>query len=414
MLVPLALTLFLAADPAAARIAAWKGDLQVIATELPKRHKNAFFKTSRDAFSSEVKNLEAGLPGLGDDEVKVALIRLVAGLGDTHTAVEWKREDFSLLPVRLARFAEGWFVTSVAGEENKVALGQRVLRLGDTEIEDAAERIRRLIACENPSCYLAKLPDHLGILEFLRAEKVVSKDKPPTLALEDDEGARSTLELKAVAGAEQKKLQWTASTYPSAGPEHALRLDKQNVNYWYTYVPGSKMLYFAYNRCQEQDGLPIKDFTKDLLAFVDSHEVDKLVIDLRRNGGGNEGLLRPLIPELKKREAINRKGHLFVIMGRGTFSSAAQNAMELKEKAQAITVGEPTGQKPNHYGEVKELHLPHWGVDVGYSTTFWKRVDGDPEAFVPDVAAPPSFEAIQAGRDPAMEAVLRFQDGKTP
>lgn len=414
MLVSLTVAVLLAADPAAARIQAWKADLQVVATELPRKHKNAFFKTSREAFAREVADLEAGIPGMDDSEIMVGLIRLVASIGDTHTAVGWRREDFSLLPFRMSRFAEGWYVTSVADEESKAALGKRVVRLGDTEVEEAAARIRRLIPCENPSCYLAKLPDYLNIQEFLRAEKVVAQDKPPTLLLEDAQGERSTLPVKAVLGAEQGKLQWTAVATPAAAPEHALRLDKQDVSYWYGYVPGPKLLYFAYNRCREQDGLPIKDFTKDLLAFLDTHEVDKLVLDLRRNGGGNEGLLRPLIPELKKREAVNRKGHLFVLMGRGTFSSAAQNAMELKEKLPAITVGEPTGQKPNHYGEVKELHLPRWGVDVGYSTTFWKRVDGDPEAFVPDVAAPPSFAAVQAGRDPAMEAVLGFQGGKTP
>lgn len=405
----LALAFLLAADPAAARTAAWKADLQVLATELPKRHKNAFFKTPRETYARKVAELEAALPGLNDSEIKVGLIGLVASLGDTHTAVGWKREEFSLLPLRMTRFSEGWFVTAVAGEEHKDALGKRVVRVGDAEVEEAANRMRTLIACENPSCYLAKLPDYLHVLEFLRAEKVVPQDKPATLVLEDAKGERSTLELTPVAGADQVKLQWTTPSFPPAAPEHALRLDKQSVNYWYTYVAGSKTLYFAYNRCQEDQATPFKSFSKDLLGFLDTHEVERLVIDVRRNGGGNEGILRPIIPELKKRETINRKGHLFVLMGRGTFSSAAQNAMELKEKLQAITVGEPTGQKPNHYGEVKELRLPHWGVNVGYSTTFWKRVDGDPEAFVPDVAAPPSFAAVQAGRDPAMEAILGWE-----
>ena len=50
----LTVVVLLAADPAAARTAAWKADLQVIATELPKKHKNAFFKTSREAFARQV------------------------------------------------------------------------------------------------------------------------------------------------------------------------------------------------------------------------------------------------------------------------------------------------------------------------------------------------------------------------
>jgi hypothetical protein len=260
-----------------------------------------------------------------------------------------------------------------------------------------------LIPCENESCFLARLPDYLLVPEFLGAEKVIPGVQQVRFVLESAERGTFELEVKASPPGEQVTL-----TVPRAEREHALRLDKQSVNYWYEFVPGSKTLYVAYNRCREQDSPSFKEFSRDLLAFLDGHEVERLVLDLRRNGGGNEGLLRPLIAEIRKRKSVNRRGHLFVVIGRGTFSSAAQNAMELKEKTEAITVGEPTGQKPNHYGEVKELRLPHWGVNVSYSTTYWKRVPGDPEAFVPDLLAVPSFAALLAGKDPAMETILAF------
>ena len=39
-------------------------------------------------------------------------------------------------------------------------------------------------------------------------------------------------------------------------------------------------------------------------------------------------------------------------------------ALSLKEKAGALLVGEPTGGKPSHFGEVKSFELPVSGLSV--------------------------------------------------
>ncbi len=55
---------------------------------------------------------------------------------------------------------------------------------------------------------------------------------------------------------------------------------------------------------------------RELLAFVDTHPIERFIIDLSSNGGGDSRIMRPLIGELKKRAEINRKGHLFAAIGR--------------------------------------------------------------------------------------------------
>ena len=398
-----------AADPADARNAAWREDLRALATELPKRHKNLFFKLHREEFLREVNALEEAIPRLKDYEVKAGMIRLVARVGDGHTTVGWSHEDFSLFPLQIHSFREGYFVLAT-GHDNQEALGARLVKVGDTDIDEAITRIKRFIACENPSCYLARLPEYLMVPEFYASEGLIPDPTKGSFVFENGEGKRFTQELKAIPSGGE--IAWARLTPPTGEREQALHRNKRESNYWYEYVPGSKTLYFAYNRCRDmdRDAPPLKEFTKEMMAFADTHEVERFVIDLRRNGGGNEGLLKPFIADLKKDGKLNRRGHLFVVVGRNTFSSAAQNAMELEEKTQASTVGEPTGQKPNHYGEVKTFPLPHWGIDVYYSTTFWKRVDGDPEALVPAVSAPPSAAATLAGRDPVMEAILSWKE----
>ena len=54
-----------------------------------------------------------------------------------------------------------------------------------------------------------------------------------------------------------------------------------------------------------------------MLSFVEENDVEKLVIDMRWNNGGNAMMLMPLINGLV-RSKVNRTGRLFVIVGRYT------------------------------------------------------------------------------------------------
>jgi hypothetical protein len=64
-----------------------------------------------------------------------------------------------------------------------------------------------------------------------------------------------------------------------------------------------------------------------LLKLLAERRPAKLVIDVRQNGGGDytEGL-RHLVHPVKKLPDVNRKGHLFVLIGPNTFSAAMSNA----------------------------------------------------------------------------------------
>ena len=46
------------------------------------------------------------------------------------------------------------------------------------------------------------------------------------------------------------------------------------------------------------------------------------------------------------------------------------NAVHLEQETQVLTVGEPTGGKPNNFGEIKTFSLPNSGLTVRYSTKY--------------------------------------------
>ena len=93
------------------------------------------------------------------------------------------------------------------------------------------------------------------------------------------------------------------------------------------------------------------------------------MIDLRQSPGGDyfEGL-NHFIKPIAADQALNRKGHLFVLIGPLTFSAAMANAAQFRSLTHATLVGEMIGVKPNEYSEPRNMTLPNSKLTVRYST----------------------------------------------
>lgn len=82
------------------------------------------------------------------------------------------------------------------------------------------------------------------------------------------------------------------------------------------------------------------------------------------------------------------------------------NAIELQANTPVKLIGEPTGQKPNGFGEVREFLLPNSKMRINYATRFWKLLESDPEALMPDIRIEPNYADFSDGRDPIFEAIV--------
>jgi hypothetical protein len=182
--------------------------------------------------------------------------------------------------------------------------------------------------------------------------------------------------------------------------------------YWFEYLPQDAVVYFQFNAVCDQVPEPITAFCRRLFAFIDGHQVSKLIIDLRWNGGGDTALVRPLLHHLIGCTRINQRGCLYVIIGRGTFSAAQNAATMIERETDAIFVGEPTGSRPNFVGEVALFTLPFSKTRVNVSDVYWQTSwpEDDRPWIAPDLYAPPSFKTFSRNRDPAMEAILSSRE----
>jgi C-terminal processing protease CtpA/Prc len=420
----LLLTLGAAADVRdAASVVRWNEDLEYFRAELPRRHhRDFFFNLPRETFDSLVDALKRDVPRLQDHEIKVRLAGIVARLGDRHghTRVTLNNASagFHFLPLNFHVYSDGLFIRAAA-KEHAAAAGARVVRIGSTAAGEALRRVLAITAGDNDMSRRSYAQELLAMPEVLRALGIVTDGEPGapvTIDIEDTSGAQKTITVAArpnFEGIEWADVRSLAKTqplsrrYPPANPVAEYIPAKP---YWFEYVADAKLLYVHYAAVMNTPEQTLEAFFGSVFAFADAHDVQKFVIDVRKNGGGDNTLNLPIFRELiARRETLARKDRFFVLIGRETFSAAQNFVNWIAANTEATFVGEPTGGSPNHYGDSTRFTLPNSGLVVRASTLWWQ--DGHPAEkaswIAPHIAADTASADDREGRDPALEAVLR-------
>jgi hypothetical protein len=147
--------------------------------------------------------------------------------------------------------------------------------------------------------------------------------------------------------------------------------------------------------------------TRDVFREMDKAAIDRVIVDLRWNGGGDFTRGREFVlDEIRKRDRWLRPGAFYVLTGRRTFSAAMVNTVDFKRAAGAILVGEPTGARPNSYSETGFFQLPHTGVQATVSICRYEAWPEDVPGVPPDRLIPPAWADYRDGRDAALEWIL--------
>ena len=169
-------------------------------------------------------------------------------------------------------------------------------------------------------------------------------------------------------------------------------------------------MYCQINRIRNAPNLNFSQFAEALFRSIDSAGAEKLVIDLRWNNGGNTMLVMPLINAIIQHPNINKRGNLFIITGRRTYSAAQNLSTYLERFTNPIFVGEPTGSSPNFVGEEEPLFLPYSRMPINVSDLYWQSsMPTDRRTWIaPLLYTPPSFEYFKVNRDPALEAIVDY------
>jgi hypothetical protein len=333
-------------------------------------------------------------------------MRLVAGGRVAHTLVRTPssgRLAFHRLPLAVSWYGSDLAVTSAA-DPYRAALGLRVVRIGRLAPVDLERAVAPYISYELDSWLRVQSGSFMMIHELLARLGQAEPDGRVHLTLARTDGTELQMDVEAAPSQNGPPLVSAVDALRIPTP---LFRSRPNSFYWFERLADRRAVYVQYNRCANDPARPFAAFAAELLAEADAHatEIDRTVVDLRLNGGGDSRVIQPLLKGLRDRRPLRARGRLFALVGPTTFSSGLLAALDFRG-LDAILVGEPPGELLNSYGEVRPYTLPRSGLLIQYSTKFFKLSRNGAEALVPDVTVTRSLSDALAGRDPVLEAAL--------
>jgi hypothetical protein len=387
--------------------AGWRSDLVFLESEIIRVHPNPFHAVPRAVFKAAIEDLAGRLPALDREGAVVGLARIVALLHEGHSQIGLRWDPaigFGRYPLILHFFADGLFVRGTADNERE-ALGGRVVRIGRMSVQDAVSAVTPIVQHDNDMTIRDVVPNYLVIPEVLHALGVCADRDRCACEIETPRGERRTVTVSPVDP--KATIAWVLANSASTSPL-PLYLRNRQANYWFAPIDGANALYVAYNAVASSDDESVEQFFDRAFKEMEARGTDNLILDLRWNNGGDNTLNAFLLRHLAASTRINRKGHLFVIIGRLTFSAAMNCAMDLEKNTAAIFAGEPTGSSPNQYGDAATIVLPHSRINVRISTRYWEDGGpGDHRPWIsPSIPAQPTSRDYFENRDPVLEAVL--------
>ena len=296
----------------------------------------------------------------------------------------------------------------VVDARDRTLVRSRLVSIEGTSVERALELVEPLTPADNAWNTRGMAPHYLLTAEVLDGLGVVDGAGPATFTFERPGGQRADVDADPDPGPSTRGRSPIPSTVttrpccPAAASALPLRRGQADV--------GAEGRVRARRVRRLQLG-------RLALARV------RAVADTTRTGAEGPSGRRRRSPERRRGQhdlrrahvalrvaRRERRGKLYVLIGRATFSAAANFAAELDRDTRAIFVGEPTGGGVETYGDTFPVTLPTlgWKVYIAAEYLERKRSASDKRLAVgADLRVDLTSEQYFAGRDPVLERALK-------
>ncbi|MEM9361342.1 MAG: hypothetical protein AAGA43_01855 [Bacteroidota bacterium] len=398
----------------------WQDDLDYLQEQIHSEYPFLFKKITQKEWDKQVENLRAEIPTLSEHEIKVGLGRMVSAFGYGHTQVPFSTlAKDAVLPVNLYHFKDGIYIEGVHKEYSET-LGAKVIAINGLPIEEALTKIRPVVPAENDQYFKGYGLRFVTVPTVLHAQGITATlQHEISLSLEKN-GKRFSRSFSAIPLAEMSRdylytipnENWLSIREVDKTPMYLKHLNDKY--FYFELLEGTKTLYVRQSSVFDHPEETLKDFYTRLFNFIDTQGVEKLIYDVRLNGGGNNYNNIHFIKGIMARPKLNKEGNFFYIIGRNTFSACQNLTNDVETYTEAILVGEPTSENKNFYGDTKLVQLPNSGVKSYLSFAWWqdKPQWENADATTPNFYAESTFEEYRTNQDPVL-ALIETIDPKT-
>lgn len=263
------------------------------------------------------------------------IIKYMNGTLDSHTSLAYSK--ITTLPYRLKWIDDsGLFVDYSV---DKMIRKAKIIKINGVLIERLIYEYEKMVSYATKSHLYARLERDFQCLEVLYSLPSFQR-KDLFLEIETDKG------LLTIDGKNKYTLE-----VPEEKPDFYIQ---------------EKALIFRYQNCHPYYIPVITNLIKTLDREIENQNITKFILDLRNNGGGASGIIKPLIEYLKDKDL-----ELVTIVNKGVFSSGRFAAVDMQRLGSKL-VGEQIGTPINCFGNVlKPSVLKNTKEQPIFSKTYW-------------------------------------------
>jgi hypothetical protein len=406
---------------------AWRQDIDAILNRFLK-YDRSYSDEERKEATKILWNLQSMLSEKTNEEIIVEISRAVARTQNAHTRLYLLRNRTELrrLPIRVWWMNDGLYVVKSTPQYEDL-LTCKILKIGNHDPGYVRGQVGELFA-GNEAWTDYKSAYYMTSPEILKGLKLISNMENPELTFQcgNKPVTKTILPFPLTRKTSPTEAWWDLT--PEWKPDQAqwvhslskmklpIYLQNPEQQYWFQLIPTEHALYFQYNRSQNMpEGESLGDFSPSLLNAFNDASIKKLIVDLRFNTGGDLGIARDLMENLKKR-ATEKKIPVYVVIGRSTFSAGISHAAQWK--GNATFVGESCGDGLDTFSEGGNVILPNSKLAAHYANGFHgysKKEYPENQPFFldmnvdnvdPDIKVKLSASDYFAGKDPVLDVIF--------
>ena len=375
-------------------------------------------KALRELFIDKINTLINDIPNLDDFEIRYRLSEVAAILCDIHTEIDLR--EGSVFPVHVLSLYNGIYLVSVP-KEIEFALYSKLLSINDICIDEIIERFRAIVPHENEYRRHGSIQQLLMTKELLYFMNIVDDSGNAYFTIMDTSGEIFDVQLQAISQYEFQNMSdaelarhdfYTSFKHSRTGDRLCLITSRQlegsidGYYFWHEFFQDYNILYVRSVHFRgDNDTFEAKQYLNQKLRdWPYDNKIDKLIIDIRQNGGGV--LDWPSIfyfPFLSQRVSS-----FYVLIDGRSLSRSVLVAANLRNhmESDVTIIGEPAGQPENFFTGAMRA-MPNSGLLFSFSTTLRAHSNSEDTVFRPDIFIPLTIDDIINNHDPLLEFIKK-------
>lgn len=418
---------------------------------MEESHVNPYHAISATALQQLQKDILKELPdSVTHFQASFAISRLIGALDEGHLGFSTNRVSDSLFSYHGVRFPYQLFeindgslvVQRDLGSGFQLPAFSRIIEVNGVPVKQLYEKYSKLF----------------GGLELWR--KLMVKNYWRKLLFLD--GLESPFKIKAINGNDTLNFTKAGYTYDQTDSLGKILSAEQPVfkPFSFRFLENNiALIEFNTMNGKLKDSFSV--FLRDAFNQINQKKANGVIIDIRKNGGGDSGLGDTLlsyitnkpyrnasgmkmriskhskaiaelrgandpfkdwdngklyeykVTDLKKPEdnPLRYNGKVAVLIGTGTFSSANMLTNAIKDYQLATLVGEKTAEPANDFGEIMYFMLPNTYIVAPTAIKMFMRANGNENDFdgiKPDIEVTNSSEDILRKRDRVLETAFNW------